>query len=199
MTGAFAKPASPRSLLEELLSRPDEHRCEIVDGKLVEKQAVSGKHGGAQVATSHLLFPFHRRNAPPGQPGGWLFATEALVELEPTQLRRPDVAGWQRNRLEELPTEVPIRVVPDWICEILSPSNASDDTIVKMRLYHQSQVGHYWLLDPMACTLTVYRWTPDGYLHVLGATRTERVRAEPFDAIELPVGVFFGDEETAGQ
>ncbi|PKN40685.1 MAG: Uma2 family endonuclease, partial [Deltaproteobacteria bacterium HGW-Deltaproteobacteria-20] len=34
-----------------------------------------------------------------------------------------------------------------------------------------------------------------GYLHVLGATRTERVRAEPFDAIELPVGVFFGDDE----
>ena len=195
MTVATAKPSSPRSPLEELLSRPDEHRCEIVDGEIAEKQAASGKHGEAQVATAHLLFPFRRRGAPPGQPGGWVFATEALVELGPTQLRRPDVAAWRRERLAELPAEVPIRVVPDWVCEILSPSNTSDDTIVKMSLHHQSRVGHYWLIDPMACTLAVYRWTPDGYLHVFGAIRSERVRAEPFDAIELPVGVLFGDDE----
>jgi hypothetical protein len=30
---------------------------------------------------------------------------------------------------------------------------------------------------------------------VLGARRGERVRAEPFQAIELQVGVFFGDDE----
>lgn len=28
-----------------------------------------------------------------------------------------------------------------------------------------------------------------------GADRTERVRAEPFDAIELIIGVLFGDDE----
>jgi hypothetical protein len=29
----------------------------------------------------------------------------------------------------------------------------------------------------------------------LAAQRGERVRAEPFDAVELHVGVFFGDDE----
>jgi Uma2 family endonuclease len=90
---------------------------------------------------------------------------------------------------------VPVRVVPDWICEILSPTNASNDTVVKMRLYQASQVRHYWLIDPIAETLSVYRWTPDGYLHVSSAKRDERVRAEPFDGIVLQVGVFFGDDE----
>jgi uncharacterized protein GlcG (DUF336 family) len=32
-------------------------------------------------------------------------------------------------------------------------------------------------------------------LDALAAERGERVRAEPFDAIELPVGVFFGEDE----
>jgi hypothetical protein len=44
-------------------------------------------------------------------------------------------------------------------------------------------------------TLSVNRWTAEGYLEVLTADRTERVRAEPFDAIEPTIGVQFGDDE----
>jgi Uma2 family endonuclease len=106
----------------------------------------------------------------------------------------PDVAGWRRERLPVLPREVPVRVIPDWICEILS-TNRADDLVAKMRLYHQSRVPHYWIVDPDAETLAVFRWHEDGYLHVLGAERAERVRAEPFDAIELAVGVLFGDDD----
>lgn len=97
--------------------------------------------------------------------------------------------------MPELQVQVPLTVLPDWICEILSPSSASNDTIKKMRLYHQSKVPHYWLVDPIGETLSVYRWTPDGYLNVLIAERGERVRAEPFAAIELPLAAFFGDDD----
>ena len=41
----------------------------------------------------------------------------------------------------------------------------------------------------------MYRWIAEGSLHVVGARRGDRVRAEPFGAIELQVGVFFGDDE----
>ena len=44
-------------------------------------------------------------------------------------------------------------------------------------------------------TLTVLRWTPDGYLTALTAGRVDRVHAELFDAIESPGGALFGDEE----
>ncbi len=67
-----------------------------------------------------------------------------------------------------------------------------------MRVYHAAGVPHYWLIDPQDETLTVYRWTAEGYLYVMGATREERVRAEPFDAIELQVGVLFGEDEGEG-
>jgi Uma2 family endonuclease len=191
-----AKNASRSATLEELLAMPEEERYEIVDGELLPKEAGSGKHGGAQGRTFQSLAPFNRRpGGPPERPGGWWFATEALISFSPRQIRRPDIAGWRRDRLPELPAAVPITVLPDWICEILSPTNASNDTIKKMRLYHQARVPHYWLIDPIAETLAVYRDTPDGYLNVLIAERGERVRAEPFAAIELPVGVFFGDDE----
>ena len=64
----------------------------------------------------------------------------------------------------------------------------------KLRRYHQAEVPHYWLIDPIAQTLTVYRRAPEGYVNVLSAERGELVRPEPFDAIELRVGLWFGDD-----
>lgn len=192
----MAKAKTQAATLAALLEKPEEDRWEIVDGELTRKEAASGKHGSAQGATFQLLRAYRRRSGgPPSQPGGWWFASEALVELSPTDVRRPDIAGWRRERLSELPDRPPISVVPDWICEILSPTNASNDTVVKMRLYHSAQVRHYWLIDPMAETLSAFRWTPDGYLNVLSAKRDERVRVEPFEAVDFQIGVLFGDDE----
>jgi Uma2 family endonuclease len=84
--------------------------------------------------------------------------------------------------------------LPDWICEILS-TNRSNDLVKKKRVYHQCQIPHYWIIDPAEQTLAVHRWSPDGYTEVLAAQREEVVRAEPFDAVELSVGVLFGDDE----
>jgi Uma2 family endonuclease len=187
----------------DLLAIPEERRRhEIVDGVLFEKDAASGPHGRAQVRLSRRLGPYDRR--PGGRwPGGWWFASEVEVMFEPTQVFRPDISGWQRKRLPELPSEVPITVRPDWICEVLS-QNKRNDLIKKKRVYHRHQVGHYWIVDPGEETLAVYRWHPDGFVEVLIADRTETVppvgdhearRAEPFDAVELRIGVLFGDDE----
>lgn len=107
---------------------------------------------------------------------------------------RPDVAGWRRSSLPQKPTERPVRARPDWLCEVLSESNASTDSVRKLRLYHRAKVPHYWIVDPATQTLTVFRWAEEGYLNILVAEANERVRAEPFDAIELDVGRLFGLE-----
>lgn len=93
------------------------------------------------------------------------------------------------------PTGCPVKVRPDWICEVISPINPSHDTVKKMNAYHAAEVPHYWLLDPRDQTLKVYRWQKDGYLQVLTAERGDRVRAEPFDAIMLSIAVIFGEDE----
>jgi Uma2 family endonuclease len=86
-------------------------------------------------------------------------------------------------------------VRPDWICEIVSDSNRTTDTVTKLRRYHQAGVSHYWIVDQLDRTLTVYRHTEAGYLVSLRAEARERVRAEPFEAIELLVAVLLGEDD----
>ena len=38
--------------------------------------------------------------------------------------------------------------VPDWIIEIVSPSNAGYDYLRKFRLYNAAGVREYWIVDP---------------------------------------------------
>lgn len=180
--------------MDDLFAIPEEERRhELIDGVIEPKGAASGRHGAAQFRLAAHVDPFNRR---PGgmDPGGWWFATEVDIYFDETNTFRPDVVGWRRDRVPHQPEDVLIKERPDWICEILS-TNRRNDLIKKKRVYHRHQVPHYWILDPSEATLTVYRYTPDAYLEILIAERGETVHPEPFDAIELPVGALFGDEE----
>ena len=64
------------------------------------------------------------------------------MELGEHDVYRPDVAGWRRERLPELPAEAVVAVRPDWVCEILSPSNTRNDLLKKLRIYQRSGVPH---------------------------------------------------------
>lgn len=167
----------------------------MIGGVIVEKAAPSPDHADAQGGLiGELRPPFHRRKGG-GGPGGWWILPEVEIELTRHEVYRPDITGWRRDRVPERPQDRPVRERPDWVCEVLSPSNASNDLVKKLRVYHRSAIPHYWIVDPANETLTVFRWTPDGYLTALTAGKTDRVRAEPFEAIELRVGALFGVEE----
>ena len=76
-------------------------------------------------------------------------------------------------------------------------SDKRRDQVLKLRIYHRQGVPHYWLLDPDEKTLTVSRWHEDGFVNALTAQSNESVRAEPFDALEFPLGALFGEEPAA--
>jgi Uma2 family endonuclease len=188
--------AKPRATAAALLAIPEHERFhEIIDGELVRKAAPSGLHGRAQCIVGGRIGDSYSRRPGGRRPGGWWIVTEVEVQLAEHDVFRPDVSGWRRERLPELPRESPILVRPDWVCEVLSRSNARNDLVKKMRVYHRSGVPHYWIVDPEEETLTVYRWTADGYLVALTAEREERVRAEPFGELELSVAALFGGDD----
>jgi Uma2 family endonuclease len=189
-----ATPSRPLATAADLLALPADRAAEIVGGELVEKAMPSFEHGSAQSGLSGVLFGFRGPAGGGPGPGGWWLATEVEVEYESHEAYRHDLVGWRRDRVATKPSERPVRVRPDWVCEILSPSNASNDTVKKLRVLHKHGVPHYWLLDPDARTLRVLRWTPDGYLEALSATAEETVRAEPFDAVELALAAVLGIE-----
>ena len=50
-----------------------------------------------------------------------------------------------------------VRGAPDWLAEVLSPSTARHDKIVKIPAYERAGVREVWLIDPIARTLSIYR------------------------------------------
>lgn len=181
--------------LDDLWAIPEAERFhELVNGQLIQKASPSGEHGDAQAGVVGAIRQPFQRKPGGGGPGGWWIATEVEVLLDTGDVVRPDVLGWRRETCPARPTGTPVRSRPDWICEVVSPQNATDDTVRKLRLYQRVAVPYYWIVDPREATLTVMRWSREGFVTLLRAERGEVVRAEPFDAVELVIGTLFGDD-----
>lgn len=172
--------------------------CEIVAGELVEKAAGDDRHGAAQLLLGSAVVPSYnrRRGGPDGPPGGWWIRTEVDISFG-SDVYRPDLSAWRRDRVPVMPTEWPTRIAPDWVGEILSASTASRDLGVKMAAYYAHHVGHYWVVDRSHQLLLVYRRGEIAYELVRTAGVGERVCVEPFEAAEIDVGSLFGIESEA--
>jgi len=177
----------------DLLARDDHDRLEIIGGEVVEKAVPSLAHAAAEFQLVAAIAPFNRRGGG-DHPGGWLLATAVHVEYASGEVYCHDAAGWRRDRAPERPSEWPVRVRPDWAAEIVLPKHERRDLVDKPRVLHAAEVPHYWVIDPEEKILLVHRWSRDGYVVVQRATTGEAVRPEPFDALELRVGVLFGEE-----
>jgi Uma2 family endonuclease len=108
----------------------------------------------------------------------------------------PDLAGWRSGRLvdnEDL-DEPFITVVPDWVCEIASPGTRRIDRMKKMPIYAREKVAYVWLVEPLERMVEVFRFAGSGYAVVGTYGGDEAVRAEPFEAAEIPVAYLWGKQ-----
>ncbi|WP_074949969.1 Uma2 family endonuclease [Myxococcus fulvus] len=167
---------------EDLLALPEHVVGQIVDGELIVMPRPASPHGRATSRLGGELYgPFERGR---GGPGGWFFHDEPELHFRKDVLV-PDLAGWRRERMPEIPDVPYFTLAPDWVCEVLSPSTASLDRVRKKRIYAREGVGHVWLVDPKARTLEVFRRDGERWVELGTYSGDERVRAEPFEALEL--------------
>ena len=128
---------------------------------------------------------------------GWWFEVEAEIRLLGDRLAVPDLAGWRVANVPEFIDDNPISVVPDWCCEVLSPTTTRDDRRLKLPLYAKAGVGWIWLVDPELRMVEVFQ-TRDGLAtFVLGAQEDEQVLLMPFDA-PIALGAWWHGEAGAG-
>lgn len=163
----------------DLESLADDVRAEVIHGTIVEKPSPSAEHGGSQFAFGLVLGRRFQRRPGGRWPGGWWFGTEIEVEYETHEIYLHDVVGWRRTTVPERPSGRPVRTRPDWVCEILSPSNAKRDVVDKFKVLHASEVPYYWIADPVERTLIVHRWESRGYLTILIRPVRRVLRARP--------------------
>ena len=182
---------------QDVLDAPDGMRAEILDGVLVMQARPMPRHDHVDGALGTFIqapFQFGR-----GGPGGWWIIREPELHFGDPNFRTltPDLAGWRKERMPVIRPDERYDVVPDWVCEILSPSTARSDRMKKMPIYADVGVKHLWLADPANRSLETYelengRW-------VLLATYGEEgeVAIPPFEAVSLPLAELWLPEENA--
>jgi Uma2 family endonuclease len=176
--------------MADLEALPENVKGEIIDGVLYALPRPRARHARVEYLLGGKLFdPFDQGR---GGPGGWLILPEPGIALPGSPEFSPDLAGWRRDRLQVLPENSSIDVVPDWICEILSPSTRGFDQRIKRPFYARIGVGYLWYVDLEARSLTVSQLQPhegSGRWVELGVYGEDDViRAAPFDAIEIALG-----------
>ncbi len=181
----MSQPAVEKSPYEQLLELPEHQVGEVLAGRLYAHPRPAPRHARACSALGYRVGgPF---DGGIGGPGGWWILDEPELHLN-DDILVPDLAGWRRERLPELPQTAWFELAPDWACEILSPSTARTDRALKMPIYAREGVRHLWLIDPDAHTLEVYQLSDDGHWLLLKTLKDDdEVRQPPFGTIGFPL------------
>lgn len=181
--------AKRNATYEDIVALPENLVGEILYGQLHTHPRPAPKHARAYSALGGSLGGAFDWGS--GGPGGWWILDEPELHLG-GDIIVPDLAGWRRERMPELPQTAWFELAPDWACEILSPSTARIDRALKMPIYAREGIPHLWLVDPDARTLEVYRLQEDGHWLLLQTLKEDdAVRQPPFEAVSFSLGVLW--------
>jgi Uma2 family endonuclease len=136
--------------LEQYEALPEDVRIEVFDGVVYDMAGPSQEH---QTILTELLVSL--RNYIRGKGGSCsVFPAPFDVKLNdsPLTIVQPDLmVVCDKNKLDGKRCNG----APDFIVEIISPGNPSDDYIRKLYYYKNAGVREYWIVDPLRKTVTV--------------------------------------------
>ena len=156
MTGVNAAP--PRVSFADLERWPEDgRRYELYDGEVYVVPSPILLH---QVVSARLYLALEEYTRAHG--GVVLYAPLDIV-LTDFDVVQPDLLLFTRDRQHLLHPRVVTRHAPDLAIEILSQSTAGNDRGRKMELLARHHVREYWLVDPRAVSIEVYRLASDGF------------------------------------
>ena len=173
-------PALPtfEELYEQIRALPENLTGEILEPGVLRTKSRPGK--SHRRAARHCLHNLNRFNATLGGSGWWI-EVEAEILFPGPRLAVPDLSGFRVERVPELPDENPLTILPDWCCEILSPSTARDDVTLKLPLYAKAGVPWIWIVDPTHRFIEVFETVGGRPALTATARAEERVVLPPFD------------------
>ncbi len=122
---------------------------------------------------------------------GWWIEVEVEIRFSAGRLLVPDLAGFRVERVAALPDENPIDILPDWCCEVLSPSTMLKDVTAKLPFYASEGVPWIWMVDPIRRLVEVFETVGGRPALTATASEDERVILPPFEN-EIAVGSWWG-------
>lgn len=146
--------ATGRYTVDDLDCFPDDgKRRELVDGRLVEWDMPNHLHGALVSLLTILLGTFVRSKRL-----GRLVGNDSLVRVQGSirDARGPDIAFYRRGNY---PTDVRAAATvtaPDFVIEILSPSDRATEVDAKVSDWLRAGVRLLWYINPDTGVTTVY-------------------------------------------
>ncbi len=174
-----------RATYRDVLDAPSNVVAEIVDGKLYIHRRPSPQ---CLLASSRLArrigapFDFHD-----GGPGGWWILSEPELHLG-EDVVVPDIAGWRRETMPEIPDEDWFSLAPDWVCEVLSDSTRKLDRGGKQMVYAKEGVEYLWFVDPNARSLETLKLEGAKWKLIDELFNDAPVALSPFKAVSFNLG-----------
>lgn len=168
---------------QDILDAPEGLVAQIINGALYTQPRPASPHALASSTLGMMLGnPFQLGV---GGPGGWTLLDEPELHLAETDIYVPDLAGWRLETMPEFEVAPYIKTIPDWVCEVLSPSTRMFDLTEKRDTYAKVGVEHLWIVDPDARTLEAFVLR-DSVWTLQGTWRDDAaVDADPFKAITI--------------
>lgn len=147
----------PRFTYDDYKLLPEDKRYEIVEGELLVTPAPNARHQEILVRLIVRLATF----AEAGSLGKVLPAPTDVILAQDTVVQ-PDLLFVSRDRLAIIDPDGGVHGAPDLVVEILSPSTAGRDQVVKRKLYGKYGVREYWIVDPAAQSIEVLQLQDSG-------------------------------------
>lgn len=188
----MTEPASKRATRADLEALPASVVGELIQGVLITVPRPRPRHAASATRIGGRVQGGYQYGDG-GAPGGWWIVAEPGIQLAEIDVEEivPDVAGWRRERMPELPER--FTSAPDWVCEVLSPSTRRHDLRTKRPLYAGAGVTWMWIVDVEARTLTASRLSGGSWLELGVWSDDDVATIEPFDAIEMKLSELWGD------
>lgn len=164
---------------QDVLEAPPHMTAELMDGELHLQARPAFRHARLSARVKTDLQDDVGDDLP-----GWVVGQEIelhLGEPDPRSLVLvPDLSGWRSERVPDIEDALAVEVVPDWVCEILSPSAARHDRFKKMDRYANLGVAWAWLIDPDQQLLEVYELRQGVWARVQAGGPDDELELRPF-------------------
>jgi Uma2 family endonuclease len=181
---------SPRKLTYQDFEKipEDDLRHEILDGVHIVSPSPATAHQRVSLNLTLALAGFVRAHQL-----GEVFQAPYDIVLSNHDIVVPDLVFVSASRAAII-TEKNAQGAPDLVVEILSPSSRRRDLGKKLVRYEILGVAEYWVVDPKAETILVYRQGGEAFappLH-LSAEAGDRLTTPLLPGFDLPLGEVFG-------
>lgn len=186
----------PLRTVEDLEKLSDDDRAELINGEIVMMTA-STNHSLICTQLTVEIATHLKAKKGYGDYDDWVIIAEAWVTYDQHNSFVHDLAAFYRKDIANRSKKHGgLTIMPLWACEVMSPSNWTNDTQRKRVILEQHKVPFYWIVDPIRKTVQVFELKDknEHYQIVYAADIGDgRVKLPPFQDLELDLTELFQD------